>query len=180
MARPSRRVLWSLAGICLAMAASVVGWYVANPFGTASLDPRARLFGALSYRMASVAMEPAIPAGSLVMVDTKAYRDRGPARNDVVAFIGSASGGHAVYRVIGLPGDRVRVLEGALWVNDQPASPPGTASVEPGFRGPYPVENVQLAEHEYFLAGDNRDHALDSRFQGPIHRNRLVGRVLEF
>lgn len=173
----SRRTLLALAGACLALFAGIVAWYVANPFETASMDPRARLFGAVTYRMASAAMAPAIPAGSVVVVDATAYRERKPGRNDIVAFTGHA-GGLAMYRVIGLPGDRVRVVDGRLEVNGQPSPPPGGASVEPTYRGRYPVEDVHLAEDEYFLAGDNRDHALDSRFKGPVHRSRLVGRVL--
>jgi signal peptidase I len=124
-------------------------------------------------------MAPAVSAGDIVMVDSKAFRANGPARWDIVAFVSMRSGRPHVYRVAALPGEQVELREGVLVIDGQPQAPfPGaTESGRPGARRDM-APRVVPPDH-FFLLGDNRDFAEDSRYTGPVPRESLVGRVVQ-
>lgn len=89
-----------------------------------------------------------------------------------------------VKRVIGLPGERVVVTGHSLTVYNS-ANPKG---FDPDVSGSWAADvqreasvesmNVTLGENEVFLAGDNRPVSIDSRYNGPISTNQIVGYVM--
>ena len=81
-----------------------------------------------------------------------------------------------VKRVVGLPGDTVELRDGYLFVNGEKYEEP---YINDEYRtgpsntfGPYTVPDGQ-----YFVMGDHRNNSNDSRFQGPIDRNMIIGHV---
>ena len=81
-----------------------------------------------------------------------------------------------VKRVVGLPGDTVELREGYLYVNGEKYDEP---YINDEYRtgrlntfGPYTVP-----EGKFFVMGDHRNNSNDSRSQGPIDRNMIVGHV---
>lgn len=79
-----------------------------------------------------------------------------------------------VKRVVGLPGDTVEVREGYLYVNGEKYDEP---YIKDEYRkgslnnyGPY-----EVPEGEYFVMGDHRNNSNDSRMQGSIPRNMIIG-----
>lgn len=81
-----------------------------------------------------------------------------------------------VKRVIGLPGDKVELREGYLYINDELYEEP---YINDDYRtghlntfGPFTVP-----EGQYFVMGDHRNNSNDSRSQGPIDRNMIIGHV---
>jgi signal peptidase I len=99
-------------------------------------------------------------------------------RGDLVVLQdGPQASSLAVKRIIGLPGEEVRLKGGAVFVNgrklDEPYLQRGTRT--------YPSGNGQhlyrLGENAYFVLGDNREISADSREVGPVARERLLGTI---
>ena len=81
-----------------------------------------------------------------------------------------------VKRVVGLPGDTVEVREGYLYVNGEKYGEP---YIKDEYRtgrlnnfGPY-----EVPEGEYFVMGDHRNNSNDSRMQGSLPRDMIIGHV---
>ena len=79
-----------------------------------------------------------------------------------------------VKRVVGLPGDTVELREGYLYVNGEKYEEPYILDeYRSGSRnnfGPY-----EVPEGEYFVMGDHRNNSNDSRSQGSLPRNMIIG-----
>ena len=127
-------------------------------------------------------MLPALPPGAKVAVGP--VRDP-VARGAVVVLAHPLRPGlEVVKRVVGLPGERVRVAGWRVEVDGQPlAEPwvraPAGARPAPG-PDPFPDEgelDVRLGPGEYLVLGDNRARSSDGRAFGPVSRERLVGLV---
>ena len=81
-----------------------------------------------------------------------------------------------VKRVIGLPGDTIELREGVLYLNGELTEEPYISEeYRSGYSndfGPYTVP-----EGRYFVMGDHRNNSNDSRFQGPLTRDQIIGHV---
>lgn len=128
-----------------------------------------------------------------------------PARGDIVVLYSPVDGKRLVKRVVGVPGDTVSMIEDRLIVNDEPVSyaaprPELVSGPTPGGSGKLiAAENLDGRSHAimishgpncrpnfapvtvpddtYFLMGDNRNESFDSRYFGPVPRDRIVGRA---
>jgi len=124
---------------------------------------------------------------------------------DIIVFLHPKEPGmYVVKRIIGLPGDRIRLRDGKVYRNGEPLNEP-YAIHDPNSYNPYRDQfpNVPAPEgsevssewplvmHEYlkngelvvppdnfFGMGDNRDVSLDSRYWGFIPRENIIGRPL--
>jgi signal peptidase I len=118
-------------------------------------------------------MTPGIEDGDRILVDHLSYVI-GDVRRGDIAVLRCPVDEHLDYikRVIGLPGDRVRIEDGVVSVNGEPLSEPYV--VEP-CRGTT-LEQTVASDH-FFVLGDNREHSADSREFGQVPRRLLRGRV---
>jgi signal peptidase I len=100
-------------------------------------------------------------------------------RGDVVILIPPAlseeMGKYYVKRVIALPGERLRIDDGVVFINGKAIDEPYVAQE---WGGSYP--EVIIPADFYFVMGDNRNFSQDSRSVavGPIHKSRIEGRAL--
>jgi signal peptidase I len=121
-----------------------------------------------------LSMAPQISSGEYVLINTFAYRFGTPHRGDIVAFRHD-DGTHEVFikRVAALPGDRVRIERGVVYIN-------GKAVPEPYVRYPdtRSFPELVVAPGTVYVLGDNRADSEDSRFFGPVNDDRLIGRAL--
>ena len=125
-------------------------------------------------QVSGLSMAPHISSGEYVLVNTFAYKFAAPKRGDIVAFRHD-DGARAVYikRVIGLPGDRIRVDGGVVSID-------GTALPEPYVRFPdrRSFAQVLVPAGDVYVLGDNRAGSEDSRLFGPVPDDKLIGRAL--
>jgi len=164
------------------------------------------------FRIPSESMEHTLLVGDFLLVNKSVYAPPGvwkwvlPYRNvsygDVIVFhFPPDPTDHVVKRVIGVPGDRVHLHQGVVYINGQPQHEPYIAaepSLPDSFRDEFPsalysdpgaelhwwlqmrhdVTNGDLTVPAgmYFVLGDNRTHSRDSRYWGFVPRPNIVGR----
>jgi signal peptidase I len=167
-----------------------------------------------AFQIPSESMENTLLIGDYLLVDKFCYGGGGfwdhflpyrkIQRGDIVVFhypINPSQ--HFVKRVVGLPGDRVRLINKQVWINGVPQKEPYvryTSAMRDLYRDDFPrldmaspgedgkwlllmrklVEDGQLIvpESHYFVLGDNRDESLDSRYWGFVPRPNIIGRPL--
>jgi signal peptidase I len=79
-----------------------------------------------------------------------------------------------VKRVVGLPGDRLKIIDGKVYLNGVLERAP---YIRPCGSGPdctFP-QTITIPPGEYFMMGDNRGDSLDSRFWGPVPQSWIIG-----
>jgi signal peptidase I len=152
------------------------------------------------YMMAAGSMEETILAGDYLLVETATWSlGRAPKIGDLVAFRYPVDPKQVfVKRVVGLPGDRLRIVNKQLFRNGAAVSEPyathNTTYVD-AYRDNFPSDpNIVLADSgtrmlhdnvrdgdvvvpqgKYFVLGDSRDNSLDSRYWGFISRSDILG-----
>jgi len=140
----------------------------------AALGVLAFAFFMRAPQVSGLSMEPYVMSGEYVLINTVAYRIGHPARGDIVAFRHERSA-PSVYlkRVIGLPGDRINVIRGAVYVN-------GARLSEPYVRFPdrRTFSAVTVPTGMLYVLGDNRANSDDSRFWGFVDQNQVIGKAI--
>jgi len=102
----------------LALAAVPVLLYALNPYGTSTLDPRARVLGFTTFRIVSGSMEPTLIKDDLILVKASAYAFEEPKIGDVIVFRYPEDRSVAfVFRVVAKEGDVVKIVDGNTVVN---------------------------------------------------------------
>jgi len=121
----------------------------------------------------SISMEPNLREGDLVLVNRLAYKLVQPEISEVIVFLNPLNPQDVPYikRVIGLPGDEVRIDQGRVFVNDQPIQEPYLSL--PTQRG----GQWQVPEEALFVLGDNRNNSSDSRQWGMVPLENIIGRA---
>lgn len=124
-------------------------------------------------RVENISMQPTLNEGELLVVSKLAYRFGEPHRGDIIVFHHNRQPPEDyIKRVIGLPGDQVRIESGLVYVNDIPLKEPYIAS-PPGYEGSWLVEPDKL-----FVLGDNRNRSSDSHVWGFVPMSDVVGRAV--
>ncbi len=122
-------------------------------------------------------MEPNFYEKDYLIIDELTYRFREPARGEVVVFKAPAGNDYYLKRVVGLPGEWVKVENQKIVVYN--GDHPQGVIVEENylFEDTPGSISMSLGRDEYFVLGDNRDASYDSRRFGPIKANSVVGRA---
>lgn len=143
------------------------------------------LFVAQPNQVSGSSMLPNFTDGEYLLTDKLSYQFGSPQRGDVIVFRAppsepcSADQCEYIKRIIGLPGDRVMVkggqvyLNGALlnqtWLPSDFVSDPGSFAKE--------GEEETVPQGYYLVMGDNRSHSRDGREFGPIKKDSIVGKA---
>jgi signal peptidase I len=171
-------------------------------------------------RVPSGSMEPTILIGDHIFVNKVAYDLKvpftlyrlaewgHPPRGYVIFFRSPADNKRLVKRVIGLPGDEIRLLRNKLYVNDEPAdyeeidseelpdisareiaehqyalellddAPSHPIKTTPWRPRKSSFEPIEIPPGHYFVMGDNRDESFDSRWFGVVAEDLILGRAI--
>jgi signal peptidase I len=144
-------------GLAMALALLLGSWFILVP-----------------VRAHGPSMTPTYGDGQLLLVNRLAYRfGREIRRGDVVAI--TLNGGKAVLvkRVIALPGERIRIDEGQVVVDDLPLEEPYCV-----YRLAWNIAEVKLGPDEVFVIGDNRSMLEKHHDFGRADRGRVLGRMI--
>jgi signal peptidase I len=143
------------------------------------------LFVAQPNEVKGNSMMPNFVNGEFLLTDKLSYQLGDPKHGDVVVFKAppsepcSAEECEYIKRVIGVPGDRVMVKGGQVYLNGQLLNQtwlPSDFVSDPGSFCQDGVEKV-VPQGMYLCFGDNRSHSRDGREFGPIKKELIVGRA---
>lgn len=124
-------------------------------------------------RVDGFSMVPTLQDGEYVLVNRLAYRNSTPDRGDIIVFVSPQSPDlDLIKRVIGLPGDTVRIYEGKVQVNNQVLEEPYIAAA-PVYNGEWNVPEGNL-----FVLGDNRNDSSDSHAWGLLPTENVIGKAI--
>jgi len=182
-----------------------------------SLNILILLFGTTTLVQAFIvptpSMDTTVMVGDHLLVDKLSYAPPGsfsrlllpytdPKRGDIIVFRYPMDiSQNYVKRVMGVPGDHIRVVDKVVYLNGKPLTEPYVQHIFPNLepyrdnfpsepRGPvYDRAKQMLADHvengelvvppdSYFAMGDNRDNSLDSRYWGLVPRENIIGKPL--
>lgn len=124
-------------------------------------------------------METTLSDGDNLILDKLTYKFSEPKRFDVIVFpFRNGSDKNYIKRIIGLPGEKVRIdLDGVIYIDDEPLYESFGREV---INDPHlAFKEIILGPDEYFVLGDNRNNSEDSRFPevGNIKRSEILGRA---
>lgn len=122
-------------------------------------------------RVENISMQPTLHEGQFILVNKLAYRLGSFERGDIIIFHHDATEDY-IKRVIGLPGDKVDVHGGHVYVNGEMLTETYIAA-EPQYNGTW-----QVPEGQIFVLGDNRNQSSDSHQWGFVPSSTVVGRAL--
>jgi signal peptidase I len=193
-----------------------MGEYIESLLVTIILALFGTSFVVQAFKIPSQSMEPTLLVGDHLLVNKFIFGGRGnfydallPYRairhGDIIVFkFPYQDHPHYVKRVIGLPGDRIKIVDQKVYVNGQLQSEPfayhdPAAAYDPFLYNFPPASRDELLSNmqpewaqdvfnyvhdgeivvppnKYFAMGDNRDHSWDSRYWGFVDREAIMGR----
>ncbi|MGQ9705716.1 MAG: signal peptidase I [bacterium] len=156
-----------------------------------------RVYFVEAFQIPSGSMKDTLLVGDLLLTNKLIYRFTEPKRGDIIIFkyphqdntinpyktlkqwIGDLTGRplinrkNLIKRVIGLPGEKLEIKDGVVYINGKPLKEPYLKFKPEGNFGPY-----KIPSDNYFLMGDNRNESSDSRYWGTLNRKFIIGKAL--
>jgi len=121
-------------------------------------------------------MLPRLEDRDRLFINKFVYRISSIDRNDVVVFHYPRDPEKSyIKRVIALPGDRLRINRGQVWVNGERLSEPYVPEI---YRDNRSMAEIVVPEGSYFMMGDHRSISSDSREFGPVERSLIYGKAV--
>ncbi|MFE4106062.1 signal peptidase I [Almyronema epifaneia] len=135
-----------------------------------------RTFIAEARYIPSGSMLPTLEINDRLIIDKLRYDFSSPHRGDIVVFHPPEvlhEDGAFIKRLIGLPGDRVEVKDGLVYINDEPQQESYIAAKPDYQYGP-----VIVPADQYLVLGDNRNESFDSHYWGFVPKDHLIGQAV--
>jgi len=151
------------------------------------------------YRIPSESMVPTLEIGQRVLVDRVSYRFSDPDRGDIVVFkppegqpstcgverpsdqpcpkgTPAKSDTNFIKRVVGLPGDHLKVIEGSVYINGK-RQDESFAHLDAECATCNLPREITIPKGNYYMMGDNRGESADSREWGPVPKKWIIGKA---
>lgn len=127
------------------------------------------------FVVSGVSMKPNLKDGQWLLISKINHYKRSPQRGEVVVFyFPGTKNDKYIKRIVGLPGERVVVKKGQVFINGNKLFE-GYLDKNEKTQGQV---NIKLNEGEYFVLGDNRDHSNDSRAWGALPQEEIIGQAV--
>lgn len=124
-------------------------------------------------------MEPTIEVGESFFINRAIYKVSSPKRGDLIVFRTSESDDAALHirRIVGLPGETIRIKDGQIYINGEVYQEPYNFDVMTN--GGLAADGITLESNQYFVLGDNRNNSEDSRYAdiGTVSKRYIVGKI---
>lgn len=162
------------------------------------------VLGIKTYTIPNSSNQPTLQTGDKVVGDLWAYKFIEPNYGDIVVFQQKDSINPSSYRVVALPKDTLEIKNNMLIINGKKCEtsfiketvsdgfdvneyeevlPNGHKHKIYIFKKPFvgnidSIEELIIPTNSYYLIGDNRDNAMDSRYVGIIKRDEIIGKIV--
>lgn len=149
--------------VIFATIAIIIYWLIAQP-----------------HKVSGASMFPNFKDGDFIITDKLTYKLAEPKRGDVVVFKNPRDESEDfIKRIMGLPGDRIKVENGHVYINGKMVNEGFLKSdvVTPGGSFMHEGQEIVVQPGEYIAMGDNRQHSSDSREWGFVTKQEIIGRV---
>ena len=164
------------------------------------------------FQIPSKSMLPTLKVGDFIVVNKWTYGLRlpvlrnkffdvgSPQRGDVVVFFPPHESRYFIKRLVGLPGDKISIINGTLFVNNEMIKQTKSDIESGNSRSVVMSEKLGIKQfaiqknlrpsrlsqnfsatvpkNHFFMIGDNRDNSSDSRIWGPVPKDRIVGKAV--
>ena len=156
----------------------------------------------LNFRVDGLSMEPTLDTGQMLLVNRPIYFHfdanelvnwlplvelegerivypfHPPQRGDIVVLHPPIDQGKPyIKRVIGLPGERISLQDGGVYINGERLDEPYLNGLATSWPGSLAAEELRVPEGQVFVMGDNRNNSTDSRYFGPIDIDEIIGKA---
>lgn len=136
-------------------------------------------YGLEKMNMSGSSMEPTLKEGDSVLINKMSYIISSARRNDVVVVQqdGTEHNYYSIARIMGLPGETVKIEDGYLYINGKKVKEKYNFPVMEN--GGLALEDIVLDSDEYFVLCDNRNECEDSRNAntGNILKKNIIGKA---
>lgn len=162
------------------------------------------ILGVKSYKIPTNSNEPTLKVGDKIVADLNAFDSRKPNYGDIVIFQEKDSANPWIYRIVGLPNDKLEIQSNTLIINNKTCKTSFVRETKTGLFNVNEYEEelpnghvhriytlikpldtlqnnfsvINIPPNNYYLMGDNRDNAMDSRYIGVVSGNQIKGKVL--
>lgn len=126
-------------------------------------------------RVEGTSMLPRLENSDRLFINKFAYHFSAIGRGDVVVFRYPRDPEKSyIKRVIAVPGDRLEIVRGQVWLNGKPLE---ESYVPEEYRDTRSLAEIVVPENTYFMMGDHRSISSDSREFGPVERTLIYGKA---
>jgi signal peptidase I len=162
-----------------------------------------KVVGIQNFQIPTTSSNPTILAGDRIIADIEAYKNNDPDYGDLVVFKKPDEQCY-VFRIVGLPNDKIEIIDNIVSVNGKISKsnfiaesidfgmkineleeelPNGHKHLIYKFKTTYDtskanIKNIIGPPNSYYVLGDYRDNAVDSRFDGFVPKDKIIGRVI--
>lgn len=130
-------------------------------------------FAVQNFRIEGYSMEPNFHDGQFLFINKLVYMLGKPERGDVIVFVPpNNSSRDFIKRIVGLPGDKVEIVNGKVAINGAEL-----AENYPLNPATYSMPAMIVPPGEYFVLGDNRNYSSDSHSWGTVSAKKMIGKA---
>lgn len=122
------------------------------------------------FKVVSSSMEPTLNIEDKIISEKTENIKR---KDIVVLYAPTGKREVLVKRVIGLPGEKIKIEDGYVYIDGKILEEPYIME-----KPVYELEEIEIPFDSYFLLGDNRNASEDSSIWGPVNKKNIIGKVI--